>query len=114
MTTVLFAAGYFILCLLIVPAQEAALTAILAGLSLFGVTKLCRAQTPPLAFRWFRNYPLRGLFVLALTCSSLVLGIVNSMGLKLLFQLPLIFLWFWLFAAIDTYFAEGRISKSKD
>jgi hypothetical protein len=113
-TTVLFTAGYFMLCMLTMPTQEAALTSIFAGLSLFGVTRLCRAQSPLLAFRWFRSYPLRGIFVLALTCSGLLLGIVNSMGLKLLFQLPLIFFWFWLFASIGTYFAESRISKSKN
>jgi TPR repeat protein len=113
MTILLATAGYFLACLLVAPAQQAALMATLAGLSLFGVTRLCRAQ-PLEAFRWFRSYPLRGLFVLGLTGSILVLGIVYSMGLQVLVQLPLAFLWFWMFAAVDTYFSERRGSRSRE
>ncbi len=113
MTILLTAAGYFLPCLLVAPAQQAALMAIFAGLSLFGLTKLCQAQ-PLEAFGWFKRYPLRGLFVFILTCVALVLGIVYSMGLQVLVQLPLAFLWFWMFAAIDTYFAERRASQPRN
>jgi hypothetical protein len=104
MTILLLSAAYLVICLMMLPVQEASLMAALACLSLLGVTKFARASSPLQAFHWFKRYPLRGAFVLVLTLSGLVLGVMNAMGLKVLVQLPLIFVWFWLFAAADTYF----------
>jgi hypothetical protein len=100
-----FAACYFAVSLLVVPWQQAGLMAGIAGLSLLGVSVLTRSASPFRPLQWFGNYPLRGLFVLALTCTFPVIGIFNDIAWSLIaIELPLVFLWFWLFAAVGTYF----------
>jgi hypothetical protein len=100
-----FTVCYFAVSLLVVPWQQASLMACIAGLALLGVSVFTRCASPIRAFQWFRSYPLRGLFVLALTCTFPVIGIFNEITWSLiLIELPLVFLWFWLFAAVGTYF----------
>ena len=110
MTILLAAIGYFLLCLFVGSVQQAALMAVLAGLSLFVVTRLCRAG-PIEAFQWFRQYRLRGLFVIALTCAVLIAGIAYQTIFQALVQAPLAFVWFWMFAAVPTYSVDRAASK---
>jgi len=114
MTILLFVVGYFVVCLLLTPMREAATMAALSGLSLFGVVRLSRSRGPLEAFRWFRRHLANGLFVVALTCVAVVVGALNGMVLQMLIQAPLIFLWFWMFATIQTYFGERGTSMTKE
>jgi hypothetical protein len=86
--------------------QESLLATLLTLACLFGVRKFSRAESRIRAYRWFAHYPLRGAFVLLLTSLGAGLGLYH-LGISSLIQLPLIFYWFWLFAAAGTYFRIG-------
>lgn len=106
---VAFGACYFVVLLLVTPLQQAALMAVLAGVVLMCVSLLSRTKSPTRAFQWFRSHPLRGLFVVALTLSFPVIGVLNEIDWPhILVELPMVFLWFWMFAAIDTYIREPK------
>jgi hypothetical protein len=101
----------FALGLFVSQPQEAILTTLLTAACIFGVRKLCRAATHQDAFRWFRRFPPRGAFVVFLTVLAACLALYY-LGPKALVQLPLVFYWFWLFAAIDTYFRSAKSSNA--
>ena len=110
--TVVLALGLavqFALSLFVAEPREAILTTLLTAACVFGVRKLCRATTHQEAFSWFRRFPPRGVFVVFLTALGAGLGL-HYLGPKSLVQLPLAFYWFWLFAAIDTYFSSSNSS----
>lgn len=111
MTTLLLVVCYFGLCLTLMPIREATLTVGLLGVSLLGVKKFSQSATLLGTLSWFKAYPLRGLLVIALSCSVIVVGFANAMTLKMLVQTPLIFAWFWMFSTVETYFLEHRASK---
>jgi hypothetical protein len=79
-----------------------------------------------LAFRWFRSHALQGIYLgilVALFCMlPFALGsMVSHSKPALLAELPgvlagspVVFLWFWAFAAVKTRFQERRIARLVD
>jgi hypothetical protein len=106
-----FAIGYFAALLLVVPWQKAALIAVLASIAMFGVFILTgSSRAPARSVRWFLAHPFRGLFVIALAVSIFpVIGVcAETEWHRSLVQVPMAFLWFWMFAAIPTYQRESK------
>jgi hypothetical protein len=106
---------YFPLCLLTMPSLEATTTTAFAAFSWLAVLVLSGAVGARSALGWFRAYPLRGVFAIALTATIAAIAIANQIGppSKTVLQLVLTFLWFWAFAAIPTYFLRTRQGGKK-
>jgi|UPI000647C1A5 hypothetical protein len=105
MLVLFFVAVYSICSFWLLPTTEAISTAVMAAVSLFGVLGFTRSRTLTAAFGWFRLYKLQGLFVVLLTLGGLLmcgLYLQTSIAQQLL-QGILIFLWLWMFSAVQTF-----------
>jgi hypothetical protein len=103
-------AAYSIWAFWSMPAKEAFLTLALVALSALVVLKLTRQTNIFQAFVWFKKHIFRGAFVVLLTCIAAVSAMTSSaisLG-QVGCQMVLVFMWFWIFAAIGTYFDERR------
>ena len=106
MSVFLLVLVYFGLCVLSMSLREAILMTSIVAISLIGVIKLTRSNSILRSFEWFVVFKYRGLLVIILTASVLIMSFVYRIGpaAAVLLQTILAFLWFWLFAAIATYF----------
>lgn len=102
---------YFVACTFVMSTQRSVgMTLIFAGMC-YAIQKLTKSDSLIQMLLWFKKYPWRGTLPLAVAVFFFVQLAGRGNLLLALLEALVIFAWFWLFAALGTFFEERRIKR---